>query len=726
MQIRTLFWGAALTPALVLAETESHRLPAVDIIGSSADAFSLSGSAYVLSNEDLEKKEYTDVHRMLQDAPGVYLQEEDGYGLRPNIGIRGAASGRSERVSLMEDGVLMAPAPYAAPAAYYFPSAGRFHGIEVLKGPDTLRYGPFTVGGAINFLSTPIPDSPAGMVQLETGENGHQRGHAWYGATHGQWGFLLETHQQSSDGFKDVDRSDRDTGFDKRDYIAKLRWTSPAEASLRQALELKLSHSSEVSNETYLGLSDGDFHDDPNRRYGLSALDQMDNDHDGIALRHHLVLGDRTQLESVIYRNEFQRDWFKVSGAGGRGLGGLIDDANGGDADARAILDGSQDVSDVTVKHNNREYTAKGVQSELAHAFTTAALEHEMVVGARFHQDEVDRYQPVEVFSQTNGVLVPSGYVAPTGGDNRVEEADAWSAWLVDKIYIGKLILTGSLRYEDIQSKARRYGDPGRDTVSRRDSNDVSEVLAGLGATYLLSDQWSLLAGVHQGFAPAGASATDGTDPEKSVNYEAGARYWGERVNVDVIGFYSDYENTLQNCSLAYPCDLAGGGSQDSGSMSFGESRVYGLELAAGSTLWRAANGLTVPLRLAYTYTRGKVTRSSESSDAAVESGDRLPYLPEHQASLTVGLEQPAQWGGYLTTRYVEGMCVTGACDSGLERTDDLLVVDLTASYYLTSAVEVYGKVDNLFDEQKIVARSPDGARPNLPRTAALGIRAHF
>ena len=59
--------------ALLLAETlaaDTNRLPSVDIIGSNEDTFSLSGSAHVLSNEDLEKKEYTDVHRMLRDVPG--------------------------------------------------------------------------------------------------------------------------------------------------------------------------------------------------------------------------------------------------------------------------------------------------------------------------------------------------------------------------------------------------------------------------------------------------------------------------------------------------------------------------------------------------------------------------------------------------------------------------------------------------------------------------------
>ncbi len=60
-----------------------------------------------------------------------------------------------------------------------------------------------------------------------------------------------------------------------------------------------------------------------------------------------------------------------------------------------------------------------------------------MVAGLRFHRDEVDRYQPVDTFDQIDGALVPTGVILPTGGDNRVETADAWSAWLVDKLYLG-------------------------------------------------------------------------------------------------------------------------------------------------------------------------------------------------------------------------------------------------------------------------------------------------
>ncbi|MEE4303460.1 MAG: TonB-dependent receptor plug domain-containing protein, partial [Wenzhouxiangella sp.] len=282
-------------------------LDRVRIVGSSADARRLSGTGAVVDPEQMAVESRTDINQLLKTVPGVYIREEDGEGLRPNIGIRAAAGGRSSKITLLEDGVLIAPAPYSNPAAYYFPQVYQMHAVEVLKGAPLLRYGPQTIGGVVNLVTTPIPSETSGRIVTTMGENSEHDTHAWLGGRAGDFGWLVDAVYRNSDGFKDIDRSNRDAGFDIQSYLVKFGW-----AGERQSLQFKAQYSEETSNETYAGLTDGDFERDANRRYGLSEIDQMDNDHQGFSLAWDFDLTSQVKLSALGYHNEFARDWFKT------------------------------------------------------------------------------------------------------------------------------------------------------------------------------------------------------------------------------------------------------------------------------------------------------------------------------------------------------------------------------------------------------------------------------
>jgi Fe(3+) dicitrate transport protein len=160
---------------------EDILVESVTIIGTKDDVKDLAGSGAVISNGDLEKAMDTDIQKILSAVPGVYMRTEEGYGLRPNISIRGTAIERSGKVTIMEDGVLVAPSPYTSSSAYYFPTTGRIYAVEVLKGPSAITQGPYTIGGAINLLSTPLPDETGGLFNQEFGEDQTRRTHVHYG-----------------------------------------------------------------------------------------------------------------------------------------------------------------------------------------------------------------------------------------------------------------------------------------------------------------------------------------------------------------------------------------------------------------------------------------------------------------------------------------------------------------------------------------------------------------
>ncbi|MEZ4459497.1 MAG: TonB-dependent receptor plug domain-containing protein [bacterium] len=273
----------------------------------------IGGAAHRIDEEELDRQDYSNPEAVVQQVPGVFTRGEDGFGLRPNIGVRGANSERSKKLALMEDGVLFGPAPYSAPAAYYFPMMSRMVGVEIFKGPGAVKYGPNTIAGALNLVTRAIPHRFAGGFDVSAGSYFGGRAHAHAGTSSDWGGFLIEGIHQQSDGFKELDGGGN-SGFNRQEFMAKWALNNDYASEVFQRLEVKLGWSRETSHETYLGLSDADFEENPFRRYGASALDEMNWVRAQVELRHTVDWGEHLNLETVAYRHDLARSWFKVNG----------------------------------------------------------------------------------------------------------------------------------------------------------------------------------------------------------------------------------------------------------------------------------------------------------------------------------------------------------------------------------------------------------------------------
>lgn len=682
-------------------------LEEITIIGDALAQKELAGSGAVIESEQLRLEVATDINQILKTVPGVYIREEEGFGLRPNIGIRGATAERSARILLLEDGVPIAPAPYAAPAAYYFPTLARMSSVEVLKGVSMLTHGPQSTGGALNLISTPLPTETGGSLRASLGSFGSSDTTVSYGIAGNELSALVEATQRHSDGFKSLDGDGSDTGFDIADYLVKLGWMGDT-----QQLLFKAQYSAETSNETYIGLTDRDFAANANRRYRMTALDQMDNHHASLSLRHFWQISDSVELSSEWYRNDFARDWYKLAN------GAIwIDQANAGDDLAAAILHGDADVAGLYYKHNNREYLAEGAR--LAISWLTG--QHTIELSSRWHDDRVDRWQPSDIYDQVNGELIFRGTVSPSGSNNRLEGATAQALALTDAWQVNdRLRLDLALRRETVRSFSHRFSDVARDELSDSRRNRTQVTLPGVGAFYELTPSIALLAGIHKGFSPLGAGAKPDEKPELSVNWEMGLRYSGI-VDADVIVFRSDFDNKAEICSVASPCS----NGAEQGAFVTGEAVIQGVELSLSGEY--ELGFASVPVSLSFTQTDAEITSARGLS--GVQNGDHLAAVPKTMAAIRTGLVFASGTEFLATAKFTDALCVKAGCNrdnDSLSQTDSYWSVDLALHHELSDSLSGFVKLENATDERAIVSRQPDGARPNKPQSLIAGFEWRF
>jgi Fe(3+) dicitrate transport protein len=681
----------------------------------------LPGSAQVITKKQLERLEYDDAQAILQRVPGVYVRQEDGIGLRPNLGLRGGNPDRSKKLTLMEDGVLFGPAPYTAPAAYYFPLMTRMTSVRVVKGPSAIAYGPQTVGGAVDLISRPIPDRTSGGVDLAFGQYGYSKLHAFAGTSDERAGFLLEGVRLGGGGFKELPNGG-DTGSTRHDVMGKVSYVLDPRATDRHEFGVKLSYADEISNETYLGLSDADFRRDPYQRYAASALDRMQNHRLSMVASHRFETPSSSlRLHTTAYRHEYTRVWRKLNRMGGAALAGVLRDPEANAIDVGVLqgrIDSSNSAERLWIGPNDRAFVSQGVQQVLSFEKRVGPIAQRIELGFRVHHDRIERRHSESAFLMLGGNLVPENVPEAVVSAND-EETHALALHVIDTVSVGRLTLTPGARVELIRSTSDDH------LAGTHQAALVRALMPGAGAHYGVTEEVGILAGVYRGFSPPPPADADHLTPEYSVNYEAGGRYQDGPLRAELIGFFNDYSNLTDTCSLASGCEEETVGRQ----FSAGAVRVYGLEALAAHDV-PLPLGLTLPLLASYTLTHGRFERTFSSADPIygdVLAGDELPYLPRHQLAVTASVEH-ARATGTVAFTYVSAMREE-AGSAPIERslaTDEQFLMDASASARLFSGISVYANLRNVLGGAFIVSRRPYGARPNAPRWLQLGAKLVF
>ena len=661
----------------------------------------LSGSEILLREHELKRFDQVDGNQILQTLPGVYTQQEDGWGLRLNVGLRGTGVLRSSRVTLMEDGVLTAPAPYSSPAAYYTPAMWKYQNIEILMGSAQLIAGPQTTGGAINMI-TPVLDEKNDLRISSAWGNFGQNRHAVIGeykiARKTSLGFAF--NQSGAQGFKEFGGKAAG-GYLLRDGYLKLG--HHLDDKDRHHLELVIGGTQERSNQTYLGLGLMDAQTQPQKQY-LGAMNDsmfMDRLMGRVAYTLNLKKG---WFRADVYRHRINRNWYKLdkvnAGAGAIGIANILLNPTRYTREFAAIDGRGADTAIADIKANNREYYSQGIQLRglWTQNWSLTKITHE--AGLRLHGDGEDRFQWTDKFSMGETLQLRS-YGAKGAAGNRIDWAAAQSAYYrATASWLGWTFQAG-LRGEQIQAFRAEFGanNPNRNENEMEVRSNRTQVLLPGASVNKSMGSWLAFMGIHKGFTPAGSK--EGVLPESSTNSELGIKH--ARLPIQVTAFHSRYERLLGS-------DMAASGGTGTGDMfNGGAALVQGLEARLGYR-W---NGFEFSTNATFTDARFTDSFKSDFEEwSSVRINDALPYVPQWQGGVIAGYSYKGYEIFVQSVFQSERRSIAG---SGPQDLPAAWVHNAGTSYTHQNWTFKLS-VQNVGNSQHIVAARPAGYRMYAPR----------
>jgi Fe(3+) dicitrate transport protein len=715
---------AAQATAGLAARDTVYEVAEIRVIAKRADLSRVPGSATLVSTAALQLWRTPTTTEALRRVPGVSVREEEGLGLRPNIGIRGLSPTRSTKVLLLEDGIPVTFAPYGDNAAYYHPPVSRFDEIEVVRGSGQIAFGPQTVGGVINYITPAIPGVTTGRLTMTGGDRGFLDVTARGATRVGRVGALATFNHRRADGAREH------TGAEVGDATLK----ASTSFGRRHALTVRGNYYRERSNVTYSGLTEAEWAANPYAN--PFANDSMKLDRWGASATHALTLSRFGRLTTTVYASGVDRDWWRQSSNSAQRPNDASDPTCGGMANLHTTCGNEGRL---------RSYQQLGIEPRLRLQYELLGIPADLESGFRLHAEAQDR-------RQVNGDSPHARAGGATGNaglkEDNLRRNVAWSAFVQQRMTFSHLTVTPGLRVEHIAfERTNRLNDA-------TGSTELTQLIPGAGLTYEARPGLLFFGGAHRGFAPPrtedvidnNSGATVDLDAELSWNLEAGVRGHAGPLSVELTAFRLDFENQI------IPTSVAGGtgAALTNSGRTLHQGAELGLRLDAGRLLglegpyvessltWLPTARFTGE-RYAYIGTAGadagKVHMAQNGSGTRQQvsvTGNRLPYAPESSYTVAIGFQR-AQGLDLRLERYGVGEQFGDAANSRVRVPDgqqgtigSYATWNVSASQpVLRGGTRVFLSVRNLTDALYIADRSR-GLLPGAPRSLHVGLRQEF
>jgi Fe(3+) dicitrate transport protein len=699
----------------------------VRVIGDKADALQkIPGSGTLVTTKEIERAQPVDVAEMLRRVAGLTATQEEGGGLRLDVGIHGLDPGRSRRVLILEDGVPVSVNPYAEPDLYYVPDIARMRGIEVVKGSGNILFGPQTIGGVINFLTVLPPEHLHERVEAGVGYWAGDRcgssglcilgnrpmGYSSVVASHGDAPsehvrYLVHVQRKDSDGVQGE-------AFHTTDVLGKVVF----DTSSRGEAMLKLGFHDDQAMSDDNGLTLGMYQSDP-RQPTRAPADHSSQQRFDVALIQQQRLDQNTKLTTIAYAYRTQRIWNRQDydrNTPGAGLLPLNQYDNiVGDQD----LTGGAIYFRTTDTILDRHYEVAGVEPRLEWRTKTGDIGHTLNAGARLlyeaaHYEQRSGGTPTSTAGTLDYVFDHSTWAVAAYAEDRLEVRD----WL---------LVTPGIRFEDayFSSNVSRQGDVD---TSQPASGQSSGAVPGIGMV-AGKPAANVYAGMHVGWAPpritspispkAGTSVAQ-LAAESSINYELGTRVTYKRLaHFEGTAYLIDFDNQVVSSSGALASSpvtqLANGGN----------TRHMGVEGAASFGLGEALKLRPTAIDLGLRYTLARAV-----FDGGAWNGHWLPYAPAALLVATVDVEHPSGIAGQVAWTYVGEQFTDAQNTLSIDATGRVgklpayQTIDVALRYrHVPSGLTFKLAVKDALNQTFVYALRPDGIRVAGFQQVLLGVR---
>ncbi|UQB42178.1 TonB-dependent receptor [Thiomicrospira microaerophila] len=664
---------ASAMAAPVIAETK--QLPRIDVIGQGEDAVTKQpGSVAIVTKEELELQQPLSTEDALRRVPGINIKGEEETAVVANIGLRGLSASEAKSL-ILEDGVPVAPGLFIGNGRYYNPRIQRMESIEVVKGAASLRYGPSTIGGVINY-QTKTPDDGV-LISGRVGSHNMREAMVEAGgssASGDAFAGIVATKAQS-DGFMGK-------GYDMEDIMIKAGMA----LGDNQMLGIKFSHHANDANISYRGLLWDDYK--AGKTYNPAPNDWYLTTRKAFDINHEIQLNDDVKLRTLIYWSDVTRDYWRYG----------VDTAASNAAGRWVYTD--------SLTGNNRTWERVGLDTRLNFNHAAFGLANEAEMGLRVFTEKSNDTRIRATRTQDR-----------TGVNDRhqIDSANSYAVYGQNKFMVNdRLAITPGLRIESYEQKRLVL-------TSNNDSETTSntEILPGLGMTYQLNPMAQVYGGVYRAFSPAeNGVALDGLtdqqlEAERSTNVELGVRGASDSIRYELTAFHMDFSNQV----------VTGNSDPNLSRSNAGKTLHQGVEAAFGIDL---QGGFSIDTNLTYI-----PTSKFESGD---NKGNRISYSPELIANLILGYQTGGlrtelaihhtgeQYGDSANTKEIPANAAGGIWGGKL---DAYTTANLNVNYRVNQQLAVFGAVKNLTDE-RYIAGLRQGIYVGPERSFELGAKYKF